>query len=194
MFKQVKKLMFVLMFAGLILFGAACSVSPGPEAAPTPTPTPAGGGGGQTTSASPCQGVSGVIEMQVLVGPSEAVGLEPVAVGEIPFSVIQREDGYIVQGSGDITYEAVLEKEWGTYSVNLDMTAALIGECREENGEGVLDMVISASGEQMVEVRAEGFQGDYPWSGTRDLPVVMPLLEGASAEGEGWTFILHISP
>jgi hypothetical protein len=45
----------------------------------------------------------------------------------------------------------------------------------------------------MIEVRAEGFQGDYPWTGTHELNLSFPLEDGAIAEGEGWIFVLHLS-
>ena len=61
-----------------------------------------------------CDGLGGNIEMQVLVGPSEVVGLEPLAIGTIPFTV--RSDGEVnlIEGGGLIDYQDVLEKEWGS--------------------------------------------------------------------------------
>ena len=44
----------------------------------------------------------------------------------------------------------------------------------------------------MVDVQSEGFQGQYPWSGTQQLDLAFPLAEGAEASGEGWQFVLHI--
>ena len=49
--------------------------------------------------------------MRVLVGPSEAVGLEPHAVGDIPFSVTSDALPYAIQGGGPITYAVVLLEE-----------------------------------------------------------------------------------
>jgi len=131
--------------------------------------------------------------MQILVGPADAVGLEPVAVGIIPFSVVSEGEPYLVQGGGDIVYSQVLEEEWGTYTVNLDMQSTVNGECVGTGGSEVLNVSIVSSGEQMVEVRAEGMQGDYPWSGTQVLDLSFPLVDGATAQGEGWTFVLHLS-
>lgn len=159
----------------------------------TPTPTKViADNEADVESPGPCEGVSGVFEMLILVGPTEGTGLEPIAVGELPFSVIQEEDSFIVKGSGRITYEEVLTEEWGTYTVSLDMNAEIGGACLEENDQGSLDVVVDATGEQMVEVRAEGFSGDYPWSGSHQLDLFFPLAEGAQAEGEGWAFILHL--
>ena len=45
----------------------------------------------------------------------------------------------------------------------------------------------------MVEVTADGFHQKYPWEGTHSMDLVLPLEEGASAEGEGWAFVLHLS-
>ncbi len=69
---------------------------------------------------------------------------------------------------GTISYEEVLQEEWGTFTVSLDMEATVDGECEGTSGSEVLNITVEMSGEQMVEVRAEGFQGDYPWSGTHE--------------------------
>lgn len=166
------------------------------EPTETPTPTLAAGGGASPTPAvapSPCQGLAGALEVQVLVGPAEAAGLEPVAVGEIPIAVVSEAPPYVVEGGGAISYEAVLEKEWGTYAVTMDMDVAVNGECEAPENEGTLQLRIEMSGEQMVEVDAEGFQGEYPWAGEHELQVAFPLEDGATAEGEGWTFVLHLN-
>jgi hypothetical protein len=163
----------------------------------TSTTTTTVGGGIATTTTSPalsrCDGLSGELEIQVLVGPAEAVGLEPVAVGSLPFTVVSGDGVYLVQGGGDVSYDAVLEQRWGTYSVSLDMAGTVDGECSGEDGSEILNLAVQMSGEQMVEVRAEGFQGDYPWSGTHELDVSFPIEEGATASGEGWAFVLHLS-
>lgn len=176
---------------GLALIVSACGTSSTPEA--TPTPTEMGGGVVPTQpSGSICDGLSGDLEMQVLVGPSDAVGLEPVAVGSIPFSVLSDEGVNIVQGSGSISYQDVLQEEWGTYTVIFDLEGVVSGECVEDEQNGVLDLIINTSGEQTVEVRAEGFQGDYPWAGSNEFELSMPVVEGATTEGEGWAFVLHL--
>ncbi len=197
---------------GLLFLVAGCSAPSSPEtevpptATPspepsedeleptsTPTPTPAGNGPATPTpAASRCAGLSGEIEVQVLVGPAEAVGLEPVAVGRVPFTVASETPPYRVEGSAPIAYEAVLEKEWGTYAVTLDMDVTVDGECRGAEGAEELRLSVAMSGEQMVEVDAEGFHGEYPWSGERTLDAVFPLEDGATASGEGWTFVLHL--
>ena len=131
--------------------------------------------------------------MQVLIGPSDAVGLEPVAVGSIPFTVVAEGEEYSIAGDGAITYEDVLEKEWGTYSVSFDMDAVVSGTCLGAEQTGMLNMLVEASGEQFVEVRAEGYQGDFPWSGSQAFDLSFPIEEGATAEGEGWAFVLHLN-
>lgn len=191
----------------MILLMAACgqSSNPDPTATPgnspspieqiTPTPTTIPGGDIEIETppvASKCSGLSGELEMQVLVGPAEAVGLEPVSVGYIPFSVVSEGGVYLVEGEGALSYDETLEEVWGTYSVSLNMDGSLEGECVGEPGNEGLQIIVEMSGEQMVEVRSEGFQGDYPWSGTQTLELSFPLEDGASAEGEGWSFILHL--
>jgi hypothetical protein len=131
--------------------------------------------------------------MQILVGPSEAVGMEPVAVGDIPFSVVSEGEEYIVQGGGAISYQEVLEREWGTYTVSFEMEGMLSGECSGDIGNEKLNVTAEMSGEQLVEVRAEGFQGDYPWSGSQEFNLSLPLEDGAVSEGEGWAFVLHLN-
>jgi hypothetical protein len=140
-----------------------------------------------------CQGLTGELEMQVMVGPAEVVGLEPTAVGSIPFSVQSDGARYTIQGGGVLTYQDVLTEEWGTYTVTFDMDTTLSGECSGDENSGTLDVLIELTGEQMVEVRAEGFTGDYPWSGTRESNLSFPLEEGSVAEGEGWAFVLHLN-
>ena len=54
-------------------------------------------------------------------------------------------------------------------------------------------MTAEMNGEQMVEVRADGFRGDYPWNGTHTLNLSFPLEDGAMVEGEGGAFVLHLS-
>jgi hypothetical protein len=142
--------------------------------------------------ASRCQGLGGTLEVQVLVGPADAVGLEPVAVGEVPFMVTTQQAPYSVEGQAPIAYEATLEEEWGTYAVNMDLEMAVSGECKGEAGSELLDLVLDMSGEQLVVVDAEGFHGEYPWSGAHTLNLSFPLQEGATAQGEGWVVVLHL--
>jgi hypothetical protein len=166
-----------------------------PTSSPTLTPTPIPGGAGLSTpvpSSSRCDGLGGEIEVQVLVGPASAVGMEPFAVGSIPFSVVTAKAPYAVQGEGDISYADVLTEKWGTYEVALDLHITVAGECVGESGGEELHLTLEMAGEQMVEVKAEGFHGEYPWSGSHSVDVRFPLAEGASVEGEGWAFVLHL--
>ena len=170
------------------------TTNPSPSPSPTPTTTSVEGPEPTATPVpSRCAGRSGELEIRILVGPAEAVGLEPVAVGSLPFAVVSDGGVYLVQGGGAVSYEAVLEEAWGTYTVYLDMQGTVDGECGGENGSETLDLTVEMSGEQMVEVRADGFTGDYPWAGTHQLDLRFPLEEGAAAEGEGWAFVLHLS-
>lgn len=188
----------------IVIFNMACGLFSNPFATPTtttsgyeissPTPTIIGAGiVSPTPSMNICEGLGGELEMQVLVGPSEAVGLEPLAIGAIPFSVISGDGAHVVQGSGSISYQDVLEEEWGTYTVYFDLEATASGECVGDPQSEVLNITVTTSGEQYVEVRSEGFQGDYPWSGSHEFNLSFPITEGATAEGEGWVFVLHLN-
>ena len=137
--------------------------------------------------------MAGQLEIQVLVGPAEAVGLEPVAVGNVPFTVTTSDPPYLVEGQGPISYEATLAQQWGTYTVTMDMETAVQGECSGEAGGEQLALVLEMTGEQLVVVEAEGFQGEYPWEGTQTRDLSFPLEEGATAEGEGWAVVLHLA-
>jgi hypothetical protein len=166
-----------------------------PTVAPTVTPTPPAASRPAPTSEPPtslCAGLSGEIEVQVLVGPAEAVGLEPTAVGTVPFAVTTDQAPFAVQGGGDISYADVLVERWGTYDVTLDLQTTLTGECVGEADAPALQLVLQMSGQQMVKVEAEGFQGEYPWSGETSLDLTFPLVEGATAQGEGWVLVLHL--
>lgn len=163
------------------------------NATPTPTDMMGGSVAAQPAVASRCAGLAGTLELHLLVGPAEAVGLEPVAVGEIPFSVVSSSAPYIVEGSGSVLYDNVLEEVWGTYTVNIDADLTATGECSGATGAEQLTMVVEMTGEQMVEVQAEGFQGEYPWRGIQSLELAFPLIEGAQASGEGWVLVLHLS-
>jgi hypothetical protein len=125
----------------------------------TPSPTPTAQSLVQPATPSPsvvsrCQGLGGTLEVQVLVGPAEAVGLEPVSVGDVPFTVTAQQPPYWVEGQAPISYEAVLEEKWGTYTVSMDLELAVSGECTGEAGSERLDLVMDMSGEQLVVVEA----------------------------------------
>ena len=72
------------------------------------------------------------------------------------------------------------------------MLIELGGACVAGEESDRLDFLVEMEGDQMVEVTAEGFHGEYPWSGAATLDLTMPAAEGASAEGEGLAFILHL--
>lgn len=200
----------LLLVSTLFLLATACTSPPTPEAAPatatptpspttTPTPTPTVAAELPPTAtptpapiASECVGLSGELEAQILVGPAEVVGLEPEAVGSIPFAVTTEEPPYLVQGETNISYQDTLQKEWGTYSVSLQMQMTIDGVCMEGENTPMLDLTVLASGDQTIEVSAGEFQQTYPWSGENTLNLSFPLEEGATASGEGWTFVLHL--
>jgi len=194
--REMKKsggMLFILVLAAILM--TACGNTPEmaaePEATPTPTEVvllllP-------TEEPNPCDGLTGTIEMQVLVGPSEAVGMEPVSVGNIPFSVSGAGRTYLASGGGPLLFdEQVYEAEWGTYTVNFSADTTIQGSCLLARETATLDLIITMDGEQKVVVEAEGFEGEYPWSGTREISAVLPAVEGASVSGEGWVVVLHL--
>ena len=127
-----------------------------------------------------------------MVGPAEVVGLEPYSIGFIPFAVTTTEAPYLAQGQGNLDYYDVLAEEWGTYEVTLTLDTAIQGECVDTETGGELDLVIEMTGEQFVEVTADGFHGEYPWSGTQTRSMNLPLEDGATIQGEGYIFVLHL--
>jgi hypothetical protein len=182
----------------VLLLSLACGLAPGlvPGATATPTPTMLVGvapGSNEPPSENRCKGLSGMLEVQILAGPAAAVGLEPFSVGEVPFSVVSDSPPYAAQGGGSVSYHNMLQEDWGTYTVNMDLVLTVTGECTGAAGTELLELSVELSGDQMVEVRADGFQGDYPWSGSQTLNLSFPLQEGAMAAGEGWAFVLHLS-
>jgi hypothetical protein len=202
----------ILFIVTLMLSIIACSLIPGEDTDPTrtptggapeppaetpPTPTPTNPVGSGSESLTPdsnrcdCEGLSGTIEVRVLAGPAEAVGLEPYAVGDIPFSVTTSEAPYIVSGAGPIVYEDILVEEWGTYTVTLDLDISIEGECTPIEENASLQLALTMTGDQLVVVDAEGFYGEYPWAGAHTFELNFPLEEGASVEGEGFAFVLH---
>ncbi|MBN1669212.1 MAG: hypothetical protein JW862_19110 [Anaerolineales bacterium] len=145
------------------------------------------------TGPDPCAGLGGAFELQVLIGPSEAVGLEPVAIGSIPFEVVSEAGVYRATGSGAIAYQDTLESEWGTYTVAFDLEASLEGTCRAEGENGILDVRFETSGTQDIELTVGGYQVDYPWEASYVFDFSVPIVEGASYEGEGYVFILRLA-
>ena len=162
------------------------------EATPTPTTVPQEGIETPDIPPSQCEALQANLEMLILVGPADAVGLEPLSVGNLPFSVTTTDAPYLVQGGGDLNYADMLVEEWGTYEVTLNTQTTIYGECLETVDGGELHLAVEMTGSQLVEVIADNFHGEYPWEGSIPFDLVMPLQEGASMEGEGWAFILHL--
>lgn len=142
---------------------------------------------------SRCKGLIGSLEVVVLIGPAEAVGLEPFAVGDIPFNVTTNTPPFLVHGATSLHYSAVLYESWGTYTVSFDMDFEVSGGCFGPNGAEALNLVVSYDGTQLIVVESEGFHGEYPWSGAGEFNLAFPLEEGAILLGEGWSFTLHIN-
>lgn len=169
---------------------------PAPVPTTTPTPTPLPGGLPSSTpppQPGPCRELSGELEVRVLAGPAEAVGMEPFAVGSVPFQVASDAPPYPIQGSSSIAYDEVLVRDWGTYEVSMDLDVTVAGVCEEAAEQAELALQLTITGEQMVIVTAEGFQGEYPWSGSHTIQARLPAEEGAAVAGEGWQFVLHLN-
>ena len=167
-----------------------------PAETATPTPTPVAAPTGPTATPEPadaCAGFSGSLEVQVLIGPSDAVGLEPVAVGAVPIAAAGATSPHPVSGQTYVTYQDALVEEWGSFTVYFDADIAVDGTCTDTNGVATLDLEVTMTGSQLVEVRSEGFNADYPWEGTYTLPARMPAEDGASVEGEGFAFTLRLN-
>jgi len=198
----------VLLLTTAFILIVGCSIFPAPDngdpetpaapvesatTTPTPTTAPVVSVPSEEVEDSRCKGLVGEIEMWVKVGPAEAVGLEPFAVGSAPFSVTSLEPPYAVQGSGPISYEDTLTADWGTYVVTLQMDTSIEGECSGEYGSERLLLALKSDGEQNVIVDAEDFHGEYPWAGSHTFNLDFPLEDGASIEGQGYNFILRLN-
>jgi hypothetical protein len=197
--KRRKTWWFLTVVFCLSLILAGCGIFSGQERelihSPTPTPTEVGSGIVPTEEqpTHPCETVSGTLELQILVGPAEAVGLTPTSVGRIPFRVIADGGVYRVEGGGPFDYYVeTLSHEWGTYTVTFDGDANISGDCVSTEMGGMLNINIELIGEQNVEVIYEGVSQNYPWSGTPQITVNLPIEEGAQQAGEGWVIILHL--
>jgi hypothetical protein len=133
--------------------------------------------------------LDGQLIVEVLVGPAEAVGLEPIEIAIVDFSV-SSDEPYVVQGSGaSSSPPQVLSEEWGSFTVSFDMNFAVSGTCSEEGG-GMLQLELDMEGEQLVVVEADGFHGEYPWSGSHNFALNFPLQDGITHSGEGWNITL----
>ena len=164
----------------------------------TPTPTPLSvipelPTATVTQPPTKCEGLNGHLEVSIQVGPAEVVGLEPVAVGQIPLIVSGTSDPYTVQGSGSIDFADTLIKEWGSYAVTLNMQAVIDGTCTGVAGAETLHLKVELSGDQLVVVTSDGFNAEYPWNGTHTFDLEFPVMDGAVVQGEGWAFTLHVN-
>lgn len=192
-----KKWMAVITLCVTLMVGLGCRVFSGLTNAAQSTPTPTSSGGSLSTEKTlmpdPCEGLTGSLELQLLVGPSEAVGLEPFTAASIPFKV-ETEDGLqAVSGGGPIEYyEDIMQAEWGSFSVTFEGETAISGTCFSQANESWIDISIQMTGEQTVTVVVEGMEMTYPWSGSPTIQASFPLDDGAQAEGEGWLMVLHL--
>ena len=207
---RLRTIRLSLALSTLVLLILACGFgsTSTPQPSPVLTKTPASQSNSTSTSTptsipqmvlpttetppSRCKNLSGQIELSVLVGPSDAVGLEPVAVGEIPFSVVSDHPPYTVQGGGPISYADTLVEVWGTYDVSMDLQTTIDGECLSAESGDSLHILLNMTGDQLVTVKSQGFSGQYPWSGESTQDVTFPLQDGASAQGEGWSMVLKL--
>ena len=185
---------FLLMVGSLI---TGCNLLSRPvdrlTATPTPTTLPGGGVGQPEAPRNPCEGLTGTLDLQLLVYPSEAVGLTPFTMASIPFTVTGEDGVYLVQGNGQTEYyEDVLEEEWGSYTVQFYGETTVSGTCVAGDTSGTLNVYIQMEGEQTIVVVAEGIETTYPWAGTTSYTASFPFEDGAQQAGEGWNLILHL--
>ena len=201
-----------LIFLSLLLLAMmSCSrtTSPGGgKATPTPTPTAINSPTGEKTKTvtpaapglltpeitltpSPCKGLSGELEVEVLVGPAAAVGMPPFSIGVIPFTVSSQEP-YTMQGKTHLSYNKTVYIGPNSYTVTLELDAVLTGECGVDNGINSLNMAVTLSGEQNIVAVIELVPHTFPWKGTTTINASLPIQDGATANGEVWIFILHL--
>ena len=185
-------IIFLIVLVTLSSCNSAPAASEDPTVTPTPTKVMQVVSPTITPAPSKCAGLAGDLEVMVLVGPAEVVGLEPYSIGNIPFAVVTDEAPYLLQGGGGLEYGDILAEEWGTYEVTMNLLFTISGQCNENEATEGLVMAVEMTGNQLVEVTAEGFHGEYPWEGTLPFDFNFPLEEGASYEGEGYTFVLHL--
>ncbi|MDF1520814.1 MAG: hypothetical protein RQ728_09970 [Brevefilum sp.] len=188
--------LFGMVIFCLSLVGCGLFSNVKPDAGRSPTATSTMASGVLVTDIPekhPCDGLSGTLELQILVGPSEIVGLEPTSVGEIPFEVISDGEIFTITGFGPMDYYVETESyEWGTYTVTFEGDAVVSGDCMSRENGGDLNVNIELIGEQNLEVNVEGTTSNYPWSGVPQMTVNFPIEDGAMREGEGWVLILHL--
>ncbi len=189
-------LSIILLAATTLSCSLLSSLGAGTSSEATPTPTEFVGGGVVPPSnpSEPCKDLSGTLELQLLIGPSEAVGLSPYTFATIPFQVIQEGNAYLVEGSGAVDYyEDILTADWGSFAVTFDGVTSVTGDCVAADGTGTLNVLIEMTGQQMVVVTVEGLEYSYPWEGSPQVEAIFPLTDGAQVSGEGWALILHLN-
>lgn len=199
MFAQRKRLGVWILILSVCVSTMGCNLLSslgieGGAGGPTPTPTILPGGGVEPPGENPCKGLSGSVDLQLLVGPSEAVGLEPYTMASIPFEVRKDGEVYLVEGGGQMTfYEDVLEAEWGSFSVQFDGDLQISGTCVGAEAPGTLNLYLEMEGEQTVVIVVDGNTMTYPWAGMPTLTASLPIRDGAEQSGEGWTLILQLN-
>ena len=193
---KIGRIFVILSLTSLLIFGCRLSTEPFADTAATPTPTEIAGVLFQADEEeSLCAGLTGSLQIQILVGPSEVVDMEPVAVGNVPFSVVAQDGDYFIEGSGPVNYDdQVFDADWGTYTVSFSADNEVSGYCEPLDQGAMLHMKVIMEGEQMVTVITEGFQMDYPWSGRQEIIASFPAEEGATQSEEGWRLVLHLAP
>ncbi len=162
---------------------------------PTPTPTEIDGAfvASESTQTNPCEGLAGTLELQLLVGPSEAVGLEPYTFAMIPFQVVKEGNAYLITAAGPVDYyEDVLTADWGSFSVQFEGETTVEGECITTGENGSLQVIVKMAGQQTVVIVIEGVETTYPWTGAPQIEVNLPVTDGAEVTGEGWLLTLHL--
>ncbi len=188
----------LFLSAVIVLLSLACSL-PGlsgkqedeNEAPLTPTATNTTIISAPLISNNQCDGLTAQLEVFVMAGPGAAVGLEPFALGSFPLSSTEQNGSFIISGGGPATYNDILTANWGTYEVLMDLDIEITGNCNASVEPNNLDLTVTMSGSQNVIVEAEGLSGEYPWEGTANVMMILPISEGATASGEGWKCILH---
>jgi hypothetical protein len=148
-----------------------------------------------TDEPSPCEGLSGSIQVRALVGPAAAVGLETHAMGSVPFSVTSGGPPYGVEGGGHISFHDQLIEDEIVYDVTFDADIALDGTCEDTPGSMQLILDLDMAWSQVVEVTAPDFHQIYPLAGDNAAIVTFPLINGASTNigGEGMELVLLLN-
>lgn len=191
-------LLVISLLLAAITVGCGLPSSQGTEDSTNATPTPTKITGQvivtPDNSQNICDGLAGTLEMQLLIGPSEAVGLSPYTFATIPFQVVQEGSIYFVEGGGAVEYyEDLLTADWGSFGVTFEGDTSVSGECIPSGEGGTLNVTVEMDGQQTVVVTVEGMETTYPWEGSPTVEASFPLAEGAQIDGEGWALILHLN-